>query len=428
MKKTLLAVILLSAAASYAAPPARYVCDVANDHTNFTYHVGEDAVFTVTVADTNGVKAAGKVMAKLDNFGPQKIFSRMVDLSTENPFSVTGRLDKAGFLRLTVHGKDVATRVWSVAYDPTLIRPATERPADFMEYWKGEKARLAREVPLDAKVTPLPEMSKDKWDVSAISFATFCGRRVYGFMSVPKDKSKAPFQVRFNVPGAGPGARTVGRAAGVVHVLMNVHRYDPLSGDVKELYAAQNKELSRIWNVPGYATSGVSEKREDYFFHDVILGIDRVVDWVAEQPYVDKSRIRYYGSSQGGGFGLILAGLNGKISRLAVHVPAITDLLGRLAGRQSGWPQVYESQRSDAARQAALRNMPYFDASHFASYITCPVRMTVGYSDTCCAPPAVYSSFNAIPSKDKKMFDCYGMGHKVSPVYNPIMGRWLNER
>ena len=394
-----------------------------------TYRAGENAVFTVTVADTNGVKAtAGMVTATLDNFGMEKISTVKIDLAKDNPFSVTGRLVEAGFLRLNVAGKDVTPRVWSVAYDPTLIRAATDRPDDFMAYWKNEKERLAREVPLDAKITPIPYKSTADWDVSAISFATFGGKRVYGFISVPKDKSKAPFPVRFNVPGAGPGARDTSRIAGTISVVVNVHPYDPLSGEIKELYAAQNKELGAKWNVPGYATSGVSGKREDYFFHDVILGIDRVLDWVAARPDVDKTRIRYSGSSQGGGFGLILTGLNGNISRLAVNVPAITDLLGRRAGRQSGWPQIVENQRTDEAKAAAEKIAPYFDAVHFASYIKCPVRMSVGFSDTCCAPPAVYSAFNAIPAKDKKMFEGYGMGHTICPEFHRAFSKWLDEQ
>ncbi len=428
MKEKVAVALLFFVAVLYAAPASRYVCTIENDHTNLTYRACENAIFTVTVADTNGVKAtSGSVTAKLDNFGFEKISSRTVDLSRDNPFSVTGRLAEAGFLRLNVSGKDVATRVWSVAYDPRMIRAGADRPDDFMSYWKNERERLARKVPLDAKVTPMPDASNGKWDVSAMSFATFGGKRVYGFISVPKDKSKAPFPVRFSVPGAGPGARTANCLENTISVVMNVHPYDPLSGDIKKLYDEQNKVLGAKWNVPGYATSGVSGKKEDYFFHDVILGIDRVLDWVAARPDVDRSRIRYYGSSQGGGFGLILAGFNANISRLAVNVPAITDLLGRRAGRQSGWPQICESQKTDKARAAAETIAPYFDSVHFASYIKCPVRMAVGFADTCCAPPAVYSAFNAIPCKDKVMYDGYGMGHVVDCNIHRRFMDWLAE-
>ena len=38
----------------------------------------------------------------LDNFGPQKQVSQMVDLSKENPFSVRGTLKDPGSLRLSL--------------------------------------------------------------------------------------------------------------------------------------------------------------------------------------------------------------------------------------------------------------------------------------------------------------------------------------
>lgn len=418
--------LILAAGVSSAAPKARFVCTIANDHANLRYRSGENAVFNVTVADTNGVKASsGEVTAVLDNFGYEKFASLKFDLAKDNPFVVTGRLVEAGFLRLTVSGKDVSTRVSSVAYEPELIRAGTDRPDDFMAYWMNEKKRLERDVPPDVKVTPLPERSKDRWNVSAISFATFGGKRMYGFISVPKDKAKSPFPVRFSVPGAGPSSLGPALLPGVISVVMNVHSYDPLSGDVKALHNAHNKKLCEKWNVPGYATSGVSGKREDYFFHDVILGIDRALDWVAARPDVDRRRIVYGGTSQGGAFGLILAGLNKNISRLAAHVPGLCDMLGRRAGRQSGWPQICKCQRTDEARAAAEKIAPYFDAAHFASYITCPVRMTVGFTDGCCAPASVYAAFNAIPSRDKKMFDGLGMGHTVRYDLYHKCDKWL---
>ena len=86
----------------------------------------------------------------------------------------------------------------------------------------------------------------------------------------------------------------------------------------------------------GYAESGISESREAYFFYPVLLGIDRAVDWVVARPDVDRTRVRYQGTSQGGGFGFYLTGLNHAFTRAAFYVPAITDTMGYLKGRQSG--------------------------------------------------------------------------------------------
>ena len=63
----------------------------------------KEATFTVTVAETNGVKyKSGTVMWKLDNYGSHKFAEGTVDLSKQSSFTVKGTLPYPGFLRLTV--------------------------------------------------------------------------------------------------------------------------------------------------------------------------------------------------------------------------------------------------------------------------------------------------------------------------------------
>lgn len=86
---------------------------VAPDHVNHLYRVGEEAFFTVT-ATANGVAVReGQVKAVLDNFGPKTQGERTSDLTKGNPFTVTGRLDEPGFLRLTLKAADTKPLVWS---------------------------------------------------------------------------------------------------------------------------------------------------------------------------------------------------------------------------------------------------------------------------------------------------------------------------
>ena len=93
------------------------------------------------------------------------------------------------------------------AADIAKIRQGAKEPADFDAFWAESRARLAREVPIDAQIIKVAEKSTDKFDFYRISFATF-GRRVYGYMSIPADKSKAPYPVIFGVNSAGFGGWT----------------------------------------------------------------------------------------------------------------------------------------------------------------------------------------------------------------------------
>ena len=402
---------------------------IANDHTNLLYKVGEEATFTVTATRDGKPVAEGWVDAKLDNFGPSVQLSNRVDLAKGNPFAVKGRLAEPGFLRLTLNAKGEKAKVWSVGYEPERIEKGSPSPDDFDVFWSAARAKLAKEVPLDAKMTKVPERSTADFDYYRISFATF-GRRVYGYMSVPTDKAKVPYPVELQVSAAGFGDWTNNMTGekGVIKVFFSVYPWAPhwdwRALGLQSAYDYMNDACDRKYGCRRYCTAGLSRSCEEYFYYPVILGIDRAVDWIAARPDVDRNHFWYQGTSQGGGFGFYLTGLNRTFTRATFFVPAITDTMGYLKGRQSGWPQPVESHRDDD-RVAVERNAPYFDGANFASRIACPVRVAVGFSDTTCAPCAVYAAYNAIKVADKGIVHGFGMTHSCFGKFYEELGKWL---
>ena len=402
---------------------------VVSDHADCLYRLGEEATFTVTAVGSDGAKAtAGEVNVALDNFGPKNQLRRKVDLARENPFVLKGRLDEPGFLRLTLTGEG-ASKVWGVGYEPTKIVKGSPSPADFDAFWANARAKLAKEVPLDAQMTRVAERSTKDFDYYRISFATF-GRRVYGYMSVPTDKARAPYPVELEVAAAGFGDWTnqMGGSADRIRVFFSVYPWAP-HWDWKALglasaYGYMNDACLRKYGARDYCVAGLSKSREEHFFYPVLLGIDRAVDWLAARPDVDRSRFWYQGTSQGGGFGFYLTGLNPAFTRAALFVPAITDTMGYLKGRQSGWPQPVE-RHPDGDRAAVAKNAAYFDGANFASRIRCPVRVAVGFADVTCAPCAVYAAYNAIPVADKGIVHGFGMGHSCFPKFYQELRTWL---
>ena len=398
---------------------------------DYLYKCGETATFTVTAVGTNGLPVkTGSVTASLDNFGPKKIGKRSIDLARENPFQMTGSLSEPGFLRLCLAGKDCKNQVFGVGYEPEKLQKGSPSPEDFDEFWAAAKAKLAKEVPLDAQVVRIPERCTAEFEFFRISFATF-GRRVYGYMSVPTDKARAPYPVDFQVAAAGFGGWTNNMQGqqNAISVFFSVYPFEPHwdweKNGLKAKYDAMNAACRAKYGT-GYAESGISESREAYFFYPVLLGIDRAVDWVVARPDVDRTRVRYQGTSQGGGFGFYLTGLNHAFTRAAFYVPAITDTMGYLRGRQSGWPQIIENNSATPEKRAmAEKNAPYFDGANFAARIRCPVRVAVGFADTTCAPCAVYAAYNAIPVKDKGIVHGIGMGHGCFGKFYSELGAWV---
>ena len=128
------------------------------DHTDCLYRLGEDAVVTITA--TNGAGEAvrtGSVRVEWDNYGRRNLgVVKEWNFAEKNPLVVKGALDKPGFMRVRVQGKDSEGAwigcQWGVGFEPEKIRPASERPADFDAFWEGASARFAKEVPIDAKM------------------------------------------------------------------------------------------------------------------------------------------------------------------------------------------------------------------------------------------------------------------------------------
>ena len=431
-KKTL---AVIAVAAVLLAHAGELTFKIAADKADCLYRCGERTTFTVTVVDAGGQPAAaGAVTATVDNFGPQEQAKRTVDLAKENPFRMEGSLAEPGFLRLTVQAKGAKQMMFGVGYEPERIEKGSPSPADFDAFWAKAVKDLDATVPADPQLKLLPERSKGAFNFWRISFATWGGTRVYGYLSIPKDASAAKkYPVRFQVPAAGNGrahwTNNMSGAPDAICMFIAVHPYEPPFNldELEKLFKANVEALKEKYGTSSYAVAGMAKSREDYYFYRALLGINRAVNWLAARPEVDLSSFTYSGTSQGGGFGFLLLGLNHHFTKGVMYVPAITDTMGYLRGRRSGWPRVVESQREED-RAAAERNAPYFDGANFASRITCPVRVAVGFADNTCPPCAVYAAYNAIPVKDKQIRHGIGMTHSCFGRFYNELGAWQKEK
>ena len=416
-------------AALPAKRPPNVVCfHLSADHADNQYRCGEPVTFTVkaTYADGTPVRF-GKVISKLDHFGytPHPVtFTN--DLAAGNVFTVKGKgmaipgAYRMFCLRKRADGQDEGA-TWGVMYDAEKITPGSARPADFDAYWDGEVARLDREVPIDLKLDEKDYASSPEVKRYVVSVASF-KRRVYGLLSVPTAPGKYP--VRLNVPGAGIGNPACWggispKVKGEVSLTIVVHEFYPATSweENGRLYKEQVKRWDAKYHTcksewMGMWQAGIGVSREDYFYHDVILGANRMLNWLCSQPYCDLSDVAYSGQSQGGAFGIFLSALNTHVTRATISEPALTGLLAmKIDGRSGGWPGILVSQPADQVKTAE-KWAPYFDAAHFAPRIKCPVRFGVGLIDFVCPPHCVYSAYNALPKGlDKKMTCGPGVSH-----------------
>lgn len=437
VRLSFLATAALSAAVSFA----NVRLEVSSDHPDAVYRCGEKAVFVVKAVDavTGAAATGGTVRVRLDNFGETVVAAeRTLDFAKiGGEFSLAGTLKKPGFLRLLAlpgKGTKLAANAgqgefnWAVAYEPEKIRPGAPCPADFDAFWTESVAKYDREVAEDIKLELYPPKCTHEIDFYRLSLTTVGGRKLYGSLARPKDLSKGPYPLLLQVPGAGPSSVGWGQP-GQVTVFMNVHYYEPLDADGKvraERQAVEDREWGAKYGVGRYTLAGISESREAYFYYGAILGIRRVFHWASKLPEVNRANVTYDGTSQGGGFGLIMTALCPFMRKSTVFVPALTDLLGYKAGsRRSGWPRLVESQ-SESGRAAAERWASYFDGANFAARIRTPIAFEVGFGDNVCPPQCGYAAYNVCPAADKRIYHGIGQGHAVPGEMYGQLAKWRN--
>ena len=402
------------------------VFSVSADRADCLYACGEKATFTISTPQT-----VGTAVVTLDDFSTNVVAREIFDLSKTNEFTISGTLGEPGFMRLRV-GVSGGTKqkIYGVGFEPEKIRKTSPSPEDFDAFWSEAKRKLDETTPVDARLERVDERCNDKWDYYRISVASYKGR-VWGYLSVPKGASaERKYPVRVEVPGAGKGkwAHDMSPVAGVVCLKMTAHSF-PLAFDDKEFlrqYAELEREVKEKYGVSNYAVAGLGKSREEFYYYRAFLGISRAVDWVVAQPWADKSSVTYSGGSQGGGFGLALLALNKNFTKGLLKVPALSDNMAPLVGRRSGCGPCHIFGQPEADRETAIKWAPYFDGANFASRITCPVRVLVGFADDTCPPSAVYATYNEIRAKDHAIVHGIGMGHGCDKHLVAQLEKWLH--
>lgn len=412
-----------------AAEPSP-VITLEADRPGAVYACGEEARLSLTAKDGRGGSlTTGQVSVTLDNFGTNRIFAATYDLAKPQPFLWRGTLREPGFLRCaaSLRGGGAKPAVYGIGFSPSAIRLGSGGPpADFDAFWRGEIERLDREVPLDPRMTRLEAFCTADREAYLVSFATFNAKRVYGFLTLPKDPGKKVFPVRLTVPWAGPGAYAPElrpEDAGVITLTLNVHDYEPgpdAAANRKKYDAQSRRHAEAVKGIrlkssyENHRYAGYTD-RSEYFYHDALLGIRRGVLWLLQRPEVDASRVGYYGRSQGGGVGMMLAALTPGVTRALFCQPALADLQAYRQGRRSSWPLLVERARP-ADRAAVEQAAAYYDAGHFASRLKCEVRVLVGFADDTCPPPCVYAAYNEIRSPKSILHDV-GVPHSDPPSF-----------
>lgn len=423
-KKFLLITVLLfnTIIAGFAQPTEKLIkVVVAPDHSDWTYKTGEKVKFTVSVLQNGNPVKNAKIRYEI---GPEKMEptkKETLTLITGSQTFEAGTMTTAGFLRCVavaeIDGKEYRNLA-TAGFNPTDIQPTVANPTDFDTFWTEAKTDLAK-IPLDAKMTLLPERCTEKVNVYHVNIQNFAlGTRLYGILCVPKKEGKYPALLQ--VPGAGvrPYSGDIANAEkGLITLQIGIHGI-PVNLD-PQVYTDLGRGI-----LNGYPNYNLDDKNR-FFYKRVYLGCVRANDFLVSLPQFDGKNLAVTGGSQGGALSIVTAALDARVKWLGAFYPAISDVTGYLSGRAGGWPHYFDKNGlAFNNKKEKIETAGYYDVVNFARRLSQPGIYSWGYNDETCPPTSMYASYNVIKAP-KELYLALETGHWTYPEQQEKVSNWL---
>jgi cephalosporin-C deacetylase-like acetyl esterase len=310
-----------------------------------------------------------------------------------------------GFVNFTAewlrNGRSLTKLERSVGFSVEKIT-AEDEPEDFRAFWQ-QLFDEASALPEQPRMIPLAtDFPSEKNDLYELIVPTLNGKTLYGWLSIPKAEGKYPILVGYPGSGASAGIRHQFIYEDAISLFMEVHFYRPQPGESRE------ETIARAGYDPfSYAVYGI-DSRETFFYHDVLPGFHRALEFIEKLPQYNGKDIGFFGSSQGGWLSTMMAAFHPEVSAMFLNVPAFTQWNG------------FNSVRCHVARhkdddpgyeKRARETLRYYSSVHAAKYTHAAVAMTVGRIDPVCPPASVYALYNRFPGK-KVIYNEMDMRHE----------------
>ncbi len=339
-----------------------------------------------------------------------------------------GTMKEPGFLRCavtaTVDGREYRS-VGTAAYAPERILPAVEDPPDFDAFWTEGKEALAK-LPIDARLTPKPELSTGTADVYMVSLQNVGSdargaSRFYGILAVPK--AEGTFPALMSPPGAGARPyRGLVELAGKGFITLQVGIHGVPVDLPAEVY--ENLLAGPFGSGRGYTAFNL-DHRERYYYRRVYLGCLRANDFLVGHPKWDGKNLVVTGGSQGGALTITTAGLDPRVTALAPYYPALSDMTGYLKGRAGGWPHIFKEEKDGHRTPAKIRTAAYYDVANFARRVKAPGLYSWGWNDEVCPPTSTHAAYNVVTAP-KELLLAIETGHFTVPEQTQKVDRWID--
>jgi cephalosporin-C deacetylase len=269
--------------------------------------------------------------------------------------------------------------------DETAAAVTVERPADFDAFW-SQTLREAAEIPLDESVTYSPVRSTGTVAVYEVRYTSWQGVRVAGWYTVPRGGG-TPGPALLVIPGYISDPPIPKRWSARGYAALSLAPRGKLGAD-----AVVNPGF------PGLLTHHIAD-RHAYGYRGCYVDVVRGLDLLRGRPEVDPDRIGVYGSSQGGGLGIVTAALRPDAVRCVVAGCPFLCGIADAPRLTHSYPyqEITEYLRVHPDHRALVREtVSYYDCVNFAPAVRAPVLVHLGLADDVCPPETGFAVHRAL--------------------------------
>jgi len=271
--------------------------------------------------------------------------------------------------------------------DPEAAVITVDRPADFDEFW-AETMRLTESIDPAPTLTHRPDLSTDTVTVSELHYTSFEHVRVAAWYAAPAGPVPAGgFPVVLHIPGyiSEPAILKSWAERGYIAIDL----------------APRGKLRSNAVVNPGYPgllTHNIVD-RFTYAYRGFYADVVRSADVVAGLPDVDAGRIGVWGSSQGGGLGIVTAALRPDLVRcVAAGAPYLCGIMESARLTHSyPYEEITEYMRVHPDDEPfATETASYYDGLNFAPKVQAPIFVYLGMRDDVCPPETGFAVYREL--------------------------------
>lgn len=354
--------------------------EMKTDRNNANYELGETALFEITSSQSGTVF----YLFKYDNNTPV-ISSGTVDIVSGETISIPflGMNPEVVICEATLNNnKKTSAAVFSANYIPTL----SEEPEDFDVFWSDQLA-LARQIDLDTEIS---YYSEDENVTSyRINIAIPDNRRMYGYITVPKEGDDFPAMI--TLPAHGSYANV----ASPEELISN------LTNAISVSLSIHNAEADAV-DLNAYSPNDISS-RDDYYYRYAILGTVRIIDYLFTREDFDAQNLCLTGASQGGGLSLIVAGLDDRVKAISISNPALSRHGAYDTDKATGFPYFQYTSSIQFATPEHLgltaEASKYYDAIFFAKRFDGNALVNISYNDLVTPAATAFAAVKELRGK-----------------------------